>query len=114
MIQFQKSENIYHFSNEAISFYNKWVNKLYKINLDMKSIRKLQNNSLLLQEFKSNSSKIYDAYIYEKNIIYIPEINLLTKIKETTNHRYCDLINVKLYYFLNEANFKQKIKVQYI
>ena len=80
----------------------------------MKSIRKLQNNALLLQEFKSNSSKIYDAYIYEKNMIYIPEINLLTKIKETTNHRYCELIKVKLFYFLNEANFKQKIKVQYI
>lgn len=114
LIQFQTSENIYHFSNEAISFYNKWVNKLLKINLDMKSIRKLQNNALLLQEFKSNSSKIYDAYIYEKNMIYIPEISLLTKIKETRNHRYCDLINVKLFYFLNEANFKQKIKVQYI
>ena len=114
LIQFQTCENIYRFSDQAILFYDRWINKLSIINKDMKSIRKLQNNAILLQEFKDNSFKIYDAYIYEKNMIYIPEINLLTKIKETTNHRYCDLIKVKLFYFLNEANFKQKIKVQYI
>ena len=114
LIQFQTCENIYRFSGEALLFYDRWINKLSIINKDMKSIRKLQNNAILLQEFKGNSFKIYDAYIYEKNMIYIPEINLLTKIKETTNHRYCELIKVKLFYFLNEANFKQKIKVQYI
>ena len=80
----------------------------------MKDIRKLQNNAILLQEFNKNLNQIYDAYIYEKNMIYIPEINLLTKIKEKDNVNYCDLVKVKLFYFLNEANFKQKIKVQYI
>ena len=114
MIQFQTSENIYRFSGTAIQFYDKWVNKLSKINLDMKYIRKLQNNAILLQEFNKNLNQIYDAYIYEKNMIYIPEINLLTKIKEKDNVNYCDLVKVKLFYFLNEANFKQKIKVQYI
>ena len=114
MIQFQTSENIYRFSGTAIQFYDKWVNKLSKINLDMKYIRKLQNNAILLQEFNKNLNQIYDAYIYEKNMIYIPEINLLTKIKEKDNVYYCDLVKVKLFYFLNEANFKQKIKVQYI
>lgn len=114
LIQFQTSENIYKFSSDALTFYDMWVNKLLKINLDMKSIRKLQNNAILLQQFNRNSNQIYNAYIYEKNLVYIPEINLLTKINETINHRYCDLIKVKLFYFLNEANFKQKIKVQYI
>tara|TARA_A100001035_G_C27666649_1_gene446356 strand:- start:390 stop:890 length:501 start_codon:yes stop_codon:yes gene_type:complete len=114
LIQFQTSENIYKFSNNALTFYDRWVNKLLKINLDMKSIRKLQNNAILLQQFNRNSNQIYNAYIYEKNLVYIPEINLLTKINETINHRYCDLVKVKLFYFLNEANFKQKIKVQYI
>ncbi len=114
LIQFQTSENIYHFSNQAISFYDKWVNKLLKINLDMKSIRKLQNNAILLENFNKDFHKIYDGYVYEKNLIYIPEINLLTKIKENKKVKYCDLVKVKLFYFLNEANFKQKIKVQYI
>ena len=80
----------------------------------MKSIRKLQNNAILLDHFNKDFHKIYDGYIYEKNMIYIPEIHLLTKIKEKSNVNYCDLVKVKLFYFLNESNFKQKIKVQYI
>ena len=75
----------------------------------MKSIRKLQNNAVLLE----NLIKIFIKYmmdIFMKNMIYIPEINLLTKIKENKNVKYCDLVKVKLFYFLNEANFKQKNK----
>ena len=114
LIQFQSSEHIYRFSDKALLFYDRWINKLSIINKDMKSIRKLQNNAILLNYFNKDFNKIYDGYICEKNMIYIPEIHLLTKIKEREKVNCCDLVKVKLFYFLNEANFKQKIKVQYI
>ena len=65
-------------SDNSTLFYNKWLSKSEYINLTMKSIRNVQNNTFLINKFtyhKNEINTLHKGFIFEKkkkkNDIYI-------------------------------------------
>lgn len=109
MIQFIKPV----LSEKAIEFYDLWNAKIDYINNTNKLIKRLQSICNLLYLFSNNNEildKIYDGYyIDDDGTVYIPELKLITKIKEKLEiyNKY----KFKFYLFKNEDGFYNKIKV---
>lgn len=105
------------------AFYNKCSNKLDKINKEMRSIKKLQNESNLLNNFYKFPELLKQEYecdllTYEmideytkRQEIYIPKLNLYKTIKVSTDIQ-SNALKCRLYLFHNEDKFTQKIKVE--
>ena len=108
MIQFIK-ENL---SNNAIIFYNTWIQKIDYINDTTKKIKKLQIMCELLNK-TINITQIYNGYIIDSDTIYIIELKSFIKFKSTNLNSY-SLHKFKLYLFNNEAKFSKKIKAEKI
>ena len=132
LIEMQQIHDLFTFSKEARHFYNRWTSEdhILFINTNMKSIRKLQNECILLDMFnnlpelldKSLNGIIIDIknttclnkvnpHVY---IVYIPELKITCKItKQTTkNYELYNEIKCKLYMFPDEYNIKQKIRLE--
>jgi hypothetical protein len=128
--------------NPGMEFYNKCCNKLDKINKEMRLIRKLQNESSLLDKFYKYpklleeeydcillSDEIIDNYT-KRQEIYIPQLKIYKTIKiyrerknvlldnpsiyKKSHDNNCEdsMQKCRLYLFRNEHNFREKIKVE--
>jgi exoribonuclease R len=119
MIKIQEQLKLYDFTSEAKQFYENWIGKLDKINRDMKSIRKVQNDCNLLFMCVNNKellNEIYDATCIEsdllenKSSLYISKLDIVTRVNQFVSlYSEC---KVKLYLFNNEDKFKRKIRAQ--
>jgi exoribonuclease R len=113
-------------SSSAIKFYEYWINKLEDINKKMISIKKLQCESSLLDLCINDMTileKEFDGYLFDKIYrneyyfqynVYLPELNMSSRIicnEEYDNYEYKKF---KLYIFNNEEKFKRKIRLQII
>jgi hypothetical protein len=124
IIKFQQNNNMINLSENAINFYNKWVQELDYINIAMRSIRKIQMECNMLDMCINNPDfleKVYEGYCYDKIerndglfqfIVYLPEIKLVSKITIRTNLNNYEKRYYKLYLFNNEEKFKKKIRLQ--
>ena len=91
----------------------------------MKAIRKVQNCCELLRicvEDNFEKKKIYKGFIFdrmERNdglfqyMIYLPEIKMVNRLIARQNKECLSSNNFKLFTFLDESNFKQKIRVEF-
>ena len=99
-------------------------NNLEYINITMRSIRKLQTDSSMLDLY-ANSPQIlekeYDGYLFNKKndndglyqySVYLPELKLSSRIKlrEEIDNYSCH--KIKMFMFNNEDKFKRKIRLQ--
>jgi len=131
MIQFQYIHNMVSLSDEAIAFYNHWIQKVDFINTNMRSIRKVQMDAALLHKCFHDptiTDKEYDCYLFNpyneilrnEYTVYIPELNMMSRVKynndnnsnssESNNdilHKRC-----KIYLFNNEDTLQRKVRVQ--
>ena len=121
MMLLSKEQLVCRMSENAEMFLQKWVEKIYQLNIDMKAIRKVQTDCRLL-EICSNDTTILDnihnCVIFGKTeingiysyMVYLKHANILTHIK--TAEEYNDLSKHKcqLYMFSDEDNIKNKIK----
>jgi exoribonuclease R len=132
LIDMQQIHNLFTFSKEARYFYNKWTSEehILFINTNMKSIRKLQNECILLDMYNNIPEildKTFNGVIIDiKNktslnkpdsqvyMIYIPELKITSKITKQTSKNYelYDQVKCKLYMFPDEYNIKQKIRLE--
>tara|TARA_B100000963_G_scaffold361220_1_gene395583 strand:+ start:654 stop:2420 length:1767 start_codon:yes stop_codon:yes gene_type:complete len=134
-IVLQKEINIWNFntSGKAINFYNKWFNDLEYINLMMRSIRKVQNNCSIFSKIeecnknkkrlvckglcfdgmeRNNKMTMFNVYIRELG--YVGKYSISDNMIEKNNIRDLHYYNFEIYLFLNEENFKKKVKIKYI
>jgi exoribonuclease R len=113
-------------SQNANTFYNKWVTELDFINLSMKSIRKIQNECSLLHLCCTDAEvmkEIYIGYVFDKlerndgliqYMVVIPKLKMISKIITRENNKNYSQYEFKLYLFSNEENFKKKIRLEQI
>jgi exoribonuclease R len=112
-IIFQEKMGLIKFSERAIDFYKEWLLKIDFINLKTKSIKSVQRDANLLDMYSNNPillDTIYDGYLIEINLVYIPVLKILTNIKYNLELELYSKIKVKLYLFENEYQIKKKIR----
>jgi exoribonuclease R len=124
IIKFQQNKNMITLTQNALDFYNRWLNELNYINTTMRAIRKVQTDCNLLDLCVNNPDtldKLYDGYCFDKLerndglfqfIIYIPELRLATRITLRDNLENYEIRKYKLYIFNDEDRFKKKIRLQ--
>ena len=124
IIQLQQNLNLINLSDSSLHFYNKWVNKLDYINTTMRYIRKVQNDCSLLHTCVTSPevlNKQYNGYIFDKMtrddglfhyIIYLPELNMTSKITIREEMENYQIRLFQLYIFNDEENLKKKIRLQ--
>ena len=111
-------------SNDAMEFYNNWLNRLEYINTTMRAIRRVQTDCTLLHQCNKRPDilkNIYDGYVFDRvkwrnqylqYTVYIPDIKLITRvnIKEDINdyskHKF------KLYLIEDGQTLKKKIRAE--
>jgi exoribonuclease R len=126
MIKLQFITGILPHSEIIDKFYTKWIAEIDYINKTMRSIRKVQTDSVLLDmchKCPENIDQIYDAYLFDKitkndgffqYVVFIPQLKLTSRITISDNIENFTQIKVKLYLFDDEEKFKRKIRLQYL
>jgi hypothetical protein len=126
MIQMQLNHKMITLSQDAEDFYNMWIQELEYINTTMRSIRKVQNDCVLLDLCSKDPdimTKKYEGYCLDKIsrsdglyqfIVYLPEIKLTSRIIIRENLNNYDKHIFRLFLFHNEEKFKKKIRMQLI
>ena len=124
MIKFQYCFNINILSENAIKFYDKWLNEIEYINTTMRSIRKVQCDCSLLDMCHNSPElmeKEYDGYLFDKidrndglyqYIVFLPELKLSSRITLREDVANFENKKFKLYLFKDEEKFKRKIRLQ--
>ena len=127
IIILQKKLNMTILSENATQFLDYWTSdeKISYINKTMKSIRKVQNSCDLLRicvEENKEKKKIYNGFIFDKMerndglfqyMIYLPEVKMVNRLIARQNKDCFTKNNFKLFTFMDESNFKQKIRVEF-
>lgn len=123
MIQFQQVTGIIKLSVNVDKFYEKWLGDIDYINITMRSIRKIQCDCTLLDLCHNNPQvmeKKYDGYLFDKinrndglyqYVVFLPELNLSSRITIRDNFDNFECKKFKLYLFNNEEKFKRKIRL---
>ena len=126
MIQFQLNHGLITFSQDAIDFYQKWIEQLDYINVTMRAIKKVQTDCNLLDlcyNKPATLEKIYNGYCFDKivrndglfqYIVYLPELRLSSRITVRDNLENYEKRQYKLFLFSDEERFKKKIRLQII
>lgn len=126
MIQHQKNLGMISLSQECLDFYDHWYERLDYINTTMRAIRKVQSDCALLARCTSEPELLletYTGYVYDKidrndnmyqYIVYLPHFKLNTRVALREDIPNYTALNFKLFMFMEQANFKHKIRLQYI
>ena len=121
MIELQKFLNLNDNNNLINVFHNKWYNNIDFINSQMKTIKKLQNNTLILWIFDNskNKDKIFEGIILEINdrkiTVYICELKMITTVKDYfPDVKLLDTKMFKIFVFTKEHTFKNKIRLKMV
>lgn len=126
ILQLQENLGIIKLTTGAKDFYMKWMSELDYINVTMRAIRKVQADCNLLDLCYNNPEvveKLYDGYCFDKLarndglyqfIVYLPELKLTSKITVRNDMNNFEKHKYKLVLFMDEENFKRKIRLQLI
>lgn len=126
MLKFQENSGIVKLSDGARMFYNKWMSELDYINVTMRAIRKIQNDTNLLNMCFNNPETIertYDGYCFDKLlrndglyqfIVYLPELKLASKITVRDNMENYEKRQYRLFLFHDETHYKKKIRLNLV
>jgi hypothetical protein len=123
IIRFQHVTGIIKLSEMSEKFYNKWLGDIDYINITMRSIRKIQCDSSLLDLCFNNPEvleKEYDGYLFDKIsrndglyqfVVYLPELKMTSRITLRDNSENYICRKFKIYIFNDEEQFKRKIRL---
>lgn len=126
IIKLQENLSLIKLSSNAKLFYNKWVSEIEYINTTMRSIRKVQTDSSMLHLCFNEPSileRTFKGYCFDKisrgdglfqYMVYLPDIQLTSRITIRDSLENFQEGNFKLYIFNNEEKFKKKIRIQYL
>jgi hypothetical protein len=113
-------------NDNAKWFHNHWIDKLDYLNTATRSIRKVQNECSLLDLCYKNPKvveKTYKCLLFDKiqktdgsfsYVVFIEEMNMMSKYISFEDMDNYSHHNFKLYLFCDEYKLKQKIKLEKI
>lgn len=127
MMKLQESLKLVEWGEEATQFYNYWTSdtSIEYINTTMRSIRRVQNDCLLLNICSTNKKileTIYDGFIFDKikrndglyqYMVYLKELNMTNRIttrQDLNNYTYQDF---KIYIFHDQERLKHKVRLEF-
>ena len=111
-------------SIKVTHFLDKWLGNINGLNKDMKTIRKVQTDCQLLERCTNNPEildNIHDCVLFGKTesqkgvysyVVYLTNMNILTRIKSTEDYTDLSKHRCKLFVFSDEDNIKNKIKCE--
>ena len=114
------------FGDQARTFFTKWMEKLDYINTTMRAIKKIQSDCSLLNiclTDKSVMEKEYEGYVFDKikrndglfqYVVYLPDLKLVSRLKERDELENYERCKFTLYVFNDEDRLKKKIRIQKI
>ena len=126
IIRFQQNNNMTQLSANASAFYDKWLNEIEYINTTMRSIRKVQTDCDLLTLCSLNPTILeteYDGYLFDnisrndglyQFIVYLPELNLTSRINLNADIPNYTCRKFKIYIFEDEDRLKKKIRLHLV
>ena len=126
IIKFQEVKGIIKLSEHAGIFYKNWINELEYINVTMRCIRKIQCDCNLLDLCQNTPTVMeteYLGYMFDKvnrndglfqYNVFLPDLKLSARITTRDNIDNYSAHKFKLYLFVNEENFKKKIRLNKI
>lgn len=106
-------------------FLNDWINKLDYVNSAMRSIRKIQCDSQLLNVCFNNEivmNSIHDGVVFDKTMkkngyieymVYLNDLKMLGRIKTSKNYDNYTNHSFHIFLFHDECNMKKKIRLQF-
>lgn len=126
IIQFQRTTDMISLSENAFTFYDKWLNDIDYINVTMRSIRKVQCDCSLLDLCYNNPDIMeqdYNGYLFDRfdrsdglyqYVVFLPDLKLTTRItlRDCFENFICK--KFKLYLFSDEEKFKKKIRLHVV
>lgn len=113
-------------NHNAKWFHQHWIDKLDYLNTASRSIRKVQNECSLLDLCFKNPKVVertYNCILFDKiqktdssfsYVVYIEELNMMSKYISFEEFQNYSHYNFKLYLFCDEYKLKQKIKLEKI
>ena len=121
----QKTLKITEFTDEAENFYNIWTSddRISFINETMRSIRKVQSECYLLNRCNEEPElleNIHTGFIFDKMKrtdlmfqyqVYLPDIKIVKKLISVTEMDVNTLNEFKLYLFMDDERFYNKIRI---
>lgn len=127
MMKLQESLKLVEWGEEATLFYNYWTSdsSVEYINTTMRSIRRVQNDCLLLNICSTNKKileTIYKGFIFDKikrndglyqYMVYLKELNMTNRIttrQDLNNYTYQDF---KIYIFHDQERLKHKVRLEF-
>ena len=124
LIKFQQNMNV-QLSDNAIFFYDKWINNITYINTTVKNIQKVQNECILLHECSLITHDMsISAFVFNKTIhsldgffkydVYLPKFKLKTTLISQQNKNNYENVNVHIIIYNKVLSFKKKIKLSII
>jgi exoribonuclease R len=115
---------IQNISKRGEEFLNDWLKQIDYINVSMKSIRKIQTDCNVLHRCYTDENimeKTYNGVVFDKTekmsgmniyMVYLEELNLLSRITTINNIDNYSKISCRLYLFEDEDKIKKKIRLQ--
>ena len=114
---------IYTLSDDATSFLEFFRSRIGNINSHTKNVKKVQNSCNLINMVSSNPELLnehHEAIIFDKTeskmgheySVFIPRINILSKMKTDIEIDNYSKVVVKLFYFSSENQINNKVKIQ--
>ena len=122
-IKLQQLLGIFVFSENALQFYDKWINRLDYINTTMRAIRKVQSDCSILDMVSKNNSLVdesHEGYLFDKierndglfqYIVYLHKLKILSRVTLRINLENYSVERFKLYIFNDETTLKRKIRL---
>jgi len=111
-------------SRDAISFCEQWVSQIKQLNVDMKSIRKLQSDCELLylcERDPNTMNNVYSGILLDKRIredatfsytVYLTDLKIVSRVSTITDYSEYTKCDFRLVWFSNEDNIRDKIRLQ--
>jgi exoribonuclease R len=125
IIMIQNKLNLYKFTSNAHTFYNRWINRLDYINVTTRSIRKIQMDCNLLHWCNSQkdlTTMVYDGYVFDKikrsdglyqYMVFINNINMASRITIRYELDNYSQHKFSLHIFNKKDSFKRKVRLHY-
>ena len=126
MMMIHKLGLIQNISKRGEEFLNDWLKQIDYINVSMKSIRKIQTDCNVLHRCYTDENimeKTYNGVVFDKTekmsgmnmyMVYLEELNLLSRITTINKIDNYSKISCRLYLFEDEDKIKKKIRLQII
>lgn len=120
-------------SNDALDFCDNWITQIDNINRDMKSIRKLQTECELLHLCETDPdllSKLHLGVVFDKKsrdsdsgvagtdyysyTVYLKDLRRVARVRSIVEYPEYSMLSFRLFFFTDEDNIQNKVRLQIV